>query len=144
MKISEIMATSPVVVEPETPVEEIARLMRDRSISSVVLVRESRPVGIVTERDLVHRVMAPGVDAASLRAWDVYSRPVVAISQRGSVDDACDMMREYGIRRLVVVDDSDGVVGALTTDDIGFNLRSMSEELAMKYLIMMRRNAGRR
>ena len=143
MKISEIMATSPVVVGPETPVEEIARLMRDRSISSVVLVRESRPVGIVTERDLVHRVMAPGVDAASLRAWDVCSKPVVAVSQRGSVDDACDMMREYGIRRLVVVDDSNGVVGVLTTDDIGFNLRSMSEELAVKYLIMMRRSAGR-
>jgi len=144
MKISEIMATSPVVVGPETPVEEIARLMRDRSISSVVLVRESRPVGIVTERDLVHRVLAPGVDAASLRAWDVCSGPVVAISQRGSVDDACDTMREYGIRRLVVVDDSDGVVGVLTTDDIGFNLRSMSEELAVKYLIMMRRSTDRR
>lgn len=68
MKISEIMATSPVIVGPETPVEEIARLMRDRSIGSVVLIRESRPVGIVTERDLVHRVMAPGVDFASLRA----------------------------------------------------------------------------
>jgi CBS domain-containing protein len=142
MKISEIMAINPVIVDPETPVKEIARLMRERSIGSVVLVRENRPVGIVTERDLVHRVMAPGADPASLRAWDVCSRPVVAISQLGDVDDACDMMREYGIRRLVVVDDRDGVVGVLTTDDIGFNLRSMSEELAVKYLIMMRRSAG--
>jgi CBS domain-containing protein len=115
---------------------------RERSIGSVVLVREKRPVGIVTERDLVHRVMALSADTRSLKAWNVCSRPVVAISQLGSVDDACDMMREYGIRRLVVVDDSDKVVGVLTTDDIGFNLRSMSEELAVKYLIMMRRSGG--
>jgi len=50
------------------------------------------------------------------------------------------MMNEYGIRRLVVVDGKDKLVGILTTDDIARNIRSMSEELAVKYVTLSRRS----
>jgi len=138
------MVRDPVMVEPGVSVGEVARLMRDRGIGSVILVSGGKPVGIVTERDLVHRVMAEGLDPDGVSAFEVCSRPVVAISVYGDVDDAVDTMSDYRIRRLVVLDGEDRVVGVLTTDDLCYRLRSMSEDLAVKYVLMSRRRGASR
>lgn len=134
------MIRNPITVGPMTPVVEVARLMRDRKISSVILTKNERPVGIITERDLVWRVLASGRDPGSLTAFDVSSRPVIAVPELADVEDALELMRRHEIRRVVVVDNQDRVVGILTTDDLGYNLKRMSEELAIKYIITMRRS----
>jgi CBS domain-containing protein len=113
--------------------------MREKGISSVILVTNGKPIGIVTERDLVHRVMAPGKDPKKLMAADICTKPVIAVSHHSEVEDAVETMNEYKIRRLVVVDDLDHVAGIITTDDVGYNLKSMSEELAVKYLSLTKR-----
>lgn len=135
MRVSEVMVRDPVTFHPDTPVE-LAKTMREKSIASVVLVKEGKPVGIVTERDLVHRVLADGRDPSKLRAGEICSKPVVAVSIYCEVEDAVDTMNDYKIRRLVVLDPDDKVTGILTTDDLGFRLRNMSEELAMKYMAL--------
>ncbi|MBS7651966.1 MAG: CBS domain-containing protein [Candidatus Bathyarchaeia archaeon] len=140
MRVSEVMIRNPITVGPMTPVVEVARLMRDRKISSVILTKNERPVGIITERDLVWRVLASGRDPGSLTAFDVSSRPVIAVPELADVEDALELMRRHEIRRVVVVDNQDRVVGILTTDDLGYNLKRMSEELAIKYIITMRRS----
>ena len=61
---------------------------------------------------------------------------MVAVSIYCEVEDAVDTMNDYKIRRLVVLDPDDKVTGILTTDDLGFRLRNMSEELAMKYMAL--------
>ena len=104
-----------------------------------VVVTDGFPVGIVTERDLVHRVIAVDKKPDSCVADEVCTKPVIAVSIHADVDMAVDLMNEYGIRRVVVVDNDDKVVGILTTDDIAKNLRSMTEELAVKYMILSRR-----
>jgi CBS domain-containing protein len=129
------MVKNPVVVSPYVSVKEVAEIMKEKEIASVILVRNDKAVGIVTERDLVHRVMASGKDPNSISALDVCSKPVVSIYEHGDVEVAVDTMNDYNIRRIVVTDRDDMVVGILTTDDIGFGLRSMSEDLAIKYLI---------
>jgi CBS domain-containing protein len=136
------MIRNPTVVSPDASVMEVARLMREKSIGSVILVEDGKPIGIVTERDLVHRVLALGRSPESLEAFDISTKPVIAISEVGDVDTAITIMNDYKIRRVVVVDVNDSVVGILTTDDIGYNLRNMSEELAVEYLITMRREKG--
>lgn len=133
------MVRDPVMVAPDAPCGQLSKLMRDRGIGSVVVVKDGFPVGVVTERDLVHRVLAEGRDPDKCDADQVCTKPVVGISIYADVDLAVDMMNEYGIRRLVVVDEKDRVVGILTTDDIARNLRSMSEELAVKYMVLSRR-----
>jgi len=133
------MVRDPVMVAPDAPCGQLSKLMRDRGIGSVVVVKDGFPVGVVTERDLVHRVLAEGRDPDKCDADQVCTKPVVGISIYADVDMAVDMMNEYGIRRLVVVDEKDRVVGILTTDDIARNLRSMSEELAVKYMVLSRR-----
>jgi len=139
MKVSDVMIRDPVMVAPDAPCGQLSKLMRNRGIGSVVVVKDGFPVGVVTERDLVHRVLAEGRDPDKCDADQVCTKPVVAISIYADVDLAVDMMNEYGIRRLVVVDEKDRVVGILTTDDIARNLRSMSEELAVKYMVLSRR-----
>lgn len=140
MSVSDIMVKNPVTVRRDTPVPEIARLMKENSISSVILVEREKPIGIVTERDLVHRVLAMGRNPETLVALDVCSRPVVVISELADIGTAVDIMTDYKIRRIVVLDKKDKVIGILTTDDIGYNLKSSSEELAMKYLMTINRS----
>jgi CBS domain-containing protein len=142
MKVSDIMIKNPVIVDPNTSCGAIARLMRDRKIGSVILVDEGKPVGIVTERDLVHRVMAEEKDPFMCYAHDVSSKPVIAVSIYADVEMAVDLMNEYKIRRIVVVDNKDKIVGIVTTDDLSKELRGMSEELAVKYLMINRRKMG--
>ena len=139
MKVSDVMIRDPVMVAPDAPCGQLSKLMRNKGIGSVVVVKDGFPVGVVTERDLVHRVLAEGRDPDKCDADQVCTKPVVAVSIYADVDMAVDMMNEYGIRRLVVVDEKDRVVGILTTDDIARNLRSMSEELAVKYMVLSRR-----
>ena len=140
MKVSDVMVKDPVVVDPKTTCARIARFMRDRKIGSVVLVEGEKPVGIVTERDLVHRIMAEKEDQNICLAEDVATKPVIAVSIHADVEMAVDIMNDYNIRRIVVVDIDDKVVGIVTTDDLSKQLRGMSEELAVKYSILGRKN----
>jgi signal-transduction protein with cAMP-binding, CBS, and nucleotidyltransferase domain len=80
MKVSDIMVKNPFIVDPNTSCGVIARLMRDRKIGSVILAQDGKPLGIVTERDLVHRVMAEEKDPFMCYAHQVSSKPVVAVS----------------------------------------------------------------
>jgi CBS domain-containing protein len=139
MRVSDIMTKTPVTMSPAASAQEVAEIMRDKGISSVILVTNGKPVGIVTERDLVHRVLAPGKDSHKLMAADICTRPVIAVSVHCEVEDAVETMNEHKIRRLVVIDEGDHVAGILTTDDVGYNLKSMSEELAVKYLSLTKR-----
>ena len=139
MRVSEIMTKAPVTLSPAASADEVANIMRDKGISSVILVTNGKPVGIVTERDLVHRVLAPGKDPKRLMAADISTKPVIVVSLKCEVEDAVDTMHRHKIRRLVVLDGNDHVAGILTTDDIGYNLKSMSEELAARYLNLAKR-----
>lgn len=133
------MTKNPVTVSPAARADEIAHLMREKGISSVILVTNGKPVGIVTERDLVHRVLALDKDPKKLMAADICTKPVIAVSIHCPVEDAVDTMNQHKIRRIVVIDDKDHVAGIVTTDDVGYNLKSMSEELAIKYLSLTKR-----
>jgi CBS domain-containing protein len=133
------MVRDPVKVGPDASCIQLARLMRDKSIGSVVVVEDGKPVGIVTERDLVHRVMAAQMSPEGCTAGQISSRPVVAVSVHTDVEVAVDTMNEYGIRRIVVVDDRDRLIGILTTDDLARRLREIGEELAVKLMIRSQR-----
>jgi len=139
MMVSDIMTKEPVTISPATRADDVANIMYKKEISSVILVTNGKPVGILTERDLVHRVLAQGKDPKKLMAADICTNPVIAVSVHCQVETAIDTMNEHKIRRLVVIDDMNHVAGIVTTDDIGFILKSMSEDLAMKYLNLTKR-----
>jgi CBS domain-containing protein len=139
MRVLEIMVGNPVRISPDASVREVAKLMRDKSVGSVILVEDDLPVGIVTERDLVRRVLASDRDTEPMKAFDICSKPVISILDLDEVDVAVGLMKRHRIRRLAVINRDDKVVGILTTDDIGYNLRRLSEELAIDYMVLSRR-----
>jgi CBS domain-containing protein len=116
MLIREVMTESVVTAAPERTVREIAELMRERNVGSVVLVESERPVGFVTDRDLALSVIADGRDFGDHVA-DHASSPVITAQPGMDVEEAAELMVRHGVRRLVVVD-GDRLTGIVTLDDL--------------------------
>jgi CBS domain-containing protein len=116
MLIREVMTGEVVTATPERTVREIAELMRERNVGSVVLVDGSRPVGFVTDRDLALSVIADARDFGE-RVSDHASSPVITAEPVMEVEEAAGLMVRHGIRRLVVVDGG-RVAGIVTLDDL--------------------------
>jgi CBS domain-containing protein len=116
MLIREVMTEQVVTAAPERTVREIAELMRERNVGSVVLVSDERPVGFVTDRDLALSVIADGRDFGD-HVTDHASSPVITAAPAMDVEEAAELMVRHGIRRLVVVD-GDRLTGIVTLDDL--------------------------
>jgi signal-transduction protein with cAMP-binding, CBS, and nucleotidyltransferase domain len=118
--VRDLMTQSVVVADPHSTVREIAELMRDRGVGSVVLVTDGRPVGFITDRDLAICVIADGRDASD-RASDHASTPVITADPDMEVDEGAHVMIRQGVRRLVVVE-AGFLVGVVTLDDLASRL----------------------
>lgn len=124
-------ATSVVaVVEPETTALVVAQLMRKHHIGALVVVdtqEKSRPVGIVTDRDLVLELMAEGLEPAIFTAGDVMSVDLVLATPDMDAMEAVELMKTHRLRRLVITDDAGRLVGIATMEDV---LELLTRELA--------------
>jgi CBS domain-containing protein len=121
------MTESVVTASASAAVREVAELMRERNVGSVVLVDEAEvPVAFVTDRDLTVSVLADGRDVSD-RAADHANAPVVTGSPSMDVEEAAELMVSHGIRRLPVVD-ADRLTGIVTLDDLA--VRAGDLELA--------------
>jgi CBS domain-containing protein len=110
------MTETVVTAAPERTVREIAEMMRERNVGSVVLIDDERPVGFLTDRDLTVSVLADGRDLGD-HAADHASSPVITASAGMQVEEAAELMVRHGVRRLVIVD-GERLIGILTLDDI--------------------------
>ena len=126
MLIREVMTEQVVTASPERTVREVAELMRERNVGSVVLVSDAQPVGFVTDRDLTLSVIADGRDFGDHVA-DHASSPVITAEPAMDVEEAGELMVRHGIRRLVVVDGG-RLIGIVTLDDLAS--RTGDSELA--------------
>lgn len=130
MNIGEICSRIVVVAQRETPLREGARRMRENHVGALVVIddRESnRPVGIVTDRDLVVEVIAVGVNPEKLTIGDVMTRDVATVSAANGVPETIELMQLRGVRRVVVVDETNRLIGIVSLDDV---VELLAEELA--------------
>lgn len=117
LRVSDIMSRDVVKTNENTPLSTIAALMYERGVGSVVIVdEEDKPVGIVTERDIVYAV------AKNLRrdapAWSFMTENPVTVKESDLITTAMEKMRELNIRHLPVVNDEGKVVGIISFRDI--------------------------
>ncbi|HSJ93743.1 MAG TPA: CBS domain-containing protein [Gaiellaceae bacterium] len=112
------MTANPRSVDPDTDVGEAARILRDENVGSLPVVRDGRVTGIVTDRDLAIRVLAEGRDPGSTRVADVVSGEPVTVRADQGLDEALRLMAHHQLRRLIVVEDSDRLVGILAQADV--------------------------
>lgn len=117
MTVSEIAREKVATVATDASVDEIVATMADIGVGSVVVVEGDRPVGIVTDRDLVLRVFGADVDPASLTASDVMSGDLVTVTGDEGVYELVRTMAQNGVRRVPVVTDGE-LAGIVTLDDI--------------------------
>lgn len=107
-----------VTVALEAPVIVAAQRMRDRRVGCVVVSREGRPVGILTDRDLALRVVAAGRDAERTTVAQVVTFEAVSLLNTDTIETALGRMREFGVRRLPIVDEAGRITGIVTADDL--------------------------
>ena len=115
--VLELMSKNPVTVSPDASVSEAAELIRDRGVGSLIIVDGQTPVGIVTERDLVTKVMASGRSLSGTKVRDVMSTPLVSVHPHMETVEAAQKMAKLKIRRLAVID-SGKLVGLIAENDI--------------------------
>jgi CBS domain-containing protein len=118
MKVKDVMHRGVEWVEPETPITEIARKMRDEDIGAVPVGENDRLVGMVTDRDIVTRGLASVRNCLELVARDVMTKPIVYARADEDVDDALHIMVKNRIRRLPVIDENKRMAGILSLGDI--------------------------
>jgi CBS domain-containing protein len=131
MDIAAVMHRNAEWVTADTPVSEVARRMRDADIGAVPVGREDRLVGMITDRDLVLRVLAEGRDPAATLAEEVMTQGIVYCRTGQTVEDAVHLMNQRKIRRLPVLDENKRLVGMLSLGDISHGAgRALTGELA--------------
>jgi CBS domain-containing protein len=117
VQVRDVMSKHVRVVRPDTLVKEVVATMNKFNIGSIVVVKSKRPVGIITERDILRRIVEPCLAPETLRAREVMSSPVVTITDTSSIDEAAGTMTKKRIKRLLVMD-NEKLVGIITFTDI--------------------------
>jgi len=117
LKIEDIMVEDVVSVSEKATVREAAELMSKHEIGCLVVVRKGKPVGIVTETDMVKRVILPPIDAGEIKVGEIMSSPLVVGNPQMDVDEASRIMRRRKIKKLPVIQNGH-LVGLVTNTDI--------------------------
>jgi CBS domain-containing protein len=129
VRLGEIMTSGVVTATASATALEVARLMRDHRVGSVVIVDSAgMPAAILTDRDLTLRVFAEGADPAGA-ALEHASRPLICGEPEMELDEAAALMVQHRVRRLPVVGGEE-LVGIVSLDDIA--VRSGNLEVAQK------------
>jgi len=102
--------------------QEAARSMKDGDFGSIPVVDDGRLVAVLTDRDIVIRAVAEGLDASTTQVGQVASSDPVTVSPDQSLDDAVEIMTHYQVRRLPVVDEGQ-LVGVLSQADIALEAK---------------------
>jgi len=123
--IAKVMSKPVMAVELNTNTKDCAKAMTKRGVSCAVITQRGSAIGIVTERDLVVKVLSEGIDPKNVLVRDIMSTPLITVSPEAPLTAAAELMAQYRIRRLVVVDKEGALVGVVTTGDIA---RSLAEK----------------
>ena len=122
MSVGEYCNREVTVCTPETSISEAARLMHQAHAGNLIVIEETgpgnRPIGIVTDRDLVIEVLALNIDPNVLTVGDIMSTQPVTARENEDMFDVLARMRRAGVRRVPVVDGEGILIGLITLDDM--------------------------
>jgi CBS domain-containing protein len=123
MKVRDIMTANPSCCMPDSSLQEAAKLMRDNDCGCVPVCEDGKkPVGVITDRDVTCRVVAEGRDPRQLKAKDIMSTPIQAVSPDTDVDQCAALMEQNRIRRVVVVENGGACCGMVAQADLARHL----------------------
>lgn len=121
LKVGDIMTKNVIVVEAGKSVAEAAKLMKKYEIGSIIVVEKKggkHAKGIITERDIVYKVITKLMDISKAKVEDIMSKPLRVVRPDTLVEEAARAMKENKVKRLPVVNESNELVGILSEGDI--------------------------
>ncbi len=133
--IRDIMSKDVRVVRPDTSMKEVVATMNKFDIGSIIVMQGDRPVGIITERDILRRLVEPCLAPETLTARHVMTSPVLTINETASIDEAAKLMAKKKIKKLPVINNGK-LIGIVSFTDIVFKVPTMLsvlEELVRPY-----------
>jgi len=123
MKLKEIMSTDVEVIHPNDTLQTTAQKMRDRDIGFLPVCDDDRLIGVLTDRDVIVRAIAEGMDPNVTIGRDLVTSPAIYCFDDQSVDEAAKLMHDNQIRRLVVLHRGDKrMVGVVSLGDLAVNV----------------------
>jgi CBS domain-containing protein len=133
--VADIMSSPAITIDGESNVRDAALLMTDRRIGSIIITERGQPKGIVTERDILERVVALCRDVCVTRMKEIMSAPLITAPPKMGILEAMRKMREHEISRLVVVE-GDALLGVVSERDV---IRAMNIASLTSFSILLRR-----
>jgi CBS domain-containing protein len=115
--VRDVMSKEVKVVRPDTSIKEVVATMNKFSIGSVIVIQGDRPVGIITERDILQRLVEPCLAPESITARQVMTSPLFTISEEASIEETAQLMARKKVKRLPVISGGK-LVGVITYTDI--------------------------
>ena len=115
--VKEAMKSNPVIVKHTITVLDAAKLMREKKIGNVIVVEKKHPIGILTESDILKKIVAEGKNANEILVEEVMSTPIIVADPYIPVEEAMKTMGKCNIRRLPVVENGE-LIGIITHKDI--------------------------
>jgi CBS domain-containing protein len=122
MKVSEVMSRDVEFIDGEATVADAAVMMGELEVGALPVGTAERLQGIVTDRDILYRVVAKGLDCAAVRVREVMTRPVIGCGEDEPVQAVMDLMASHHIRRMPVRDAAGVVAGWITLADLSRRL----------------------
>jgi len=118
MEVRDLMTADPVCCDPDTGLQDVAKMMLENDCGAIPVVEDGKPTGIVTDRDITCRAVALGKNPLEMTASDIMSSPVETVTEDTSLEDLCEVMEDEQIRRVVVVDADGRVCGIVAQADL--------------------------
>lgn len=125
-RVSDVMTKQVIYLPLETTLDEAARVMKEADIGDVVATDGATLAGVLTDRDIVVRAVAQRSDPARTTIGSIITREVVMIEQNCTAGEAAALMRERGVRRVLVCDNERKLVGIVSLGDLALRLDPQS------------------
>ena len=124
IRVGELISGRLIYIDSEDNVIKAAILMRENNISSLLVKHRGDFVSIVTEKDIINKVVAEELYPGDVKVSEIMSKDLFTVSRNESIEEAAKLMRKKGVRRLIVLED-ERIVGIITETDIAKHLKAI-------------------
>ena len=122
--VRDIMQKNVITIQHDKTVYDAATILKEKEISFLVIIKDEKPIGVISERDIVQKVAAEDQKASSIKIEDVMSKKFRWVTPNTPIEDAVQKMLNNNIRRLIILDNDEKLAGVITQTNLAEFLRS--------------------
>lgn len=122
--VRDIMQKNVITIEHDKTVHNAANILKEKEISFLVIIKDEKPIGVISERDIVQKVAAQDQKASSIKIESVMSKKFRWVTPDTPIEDAVQKMLNNNIRRLIILDNDEKLAGVITQTNLAEFLRS--------------------